>query len=77
MQAGERVPDALGGAHAERPHSARRRRTRSCTVRQAEGLHDSRGRFGDVQDVRQEVRHPLAALPGVSAVQLRNPAGSG
>src|SRR5262249_31089582 len=61
----QRLPDALGGSDAQGSHSARRRRARSRAVREAARLHDPRGRHRDLQDVREEVRHPVAALDGV------------
>ena len=49
----------------EGPHSARRRRARPRAVRQAARLHDPRRRFGHLQDLRQEVRHSVAAFDGL------------
>src|SRR5207244_8737144 len=69
--ADERLPDALGRANEEGPHSARRRRTRPRVIRQAARLYDSDGRFGDVQNVRQEIRYPVAALDGLFATRDR------
>src|SRR5579862_5922733 len=62
----------MGGAHAEGSDSAGRRRARPRPFCQSARLHDPGGRFGHLQDVRREIRHPVPALDGVSRSESRH-----